>query len=206
MKKYESWEEINRMLYYQGLSYILELIKTKLISSHHNNPSASHYGIEKTRELVARKYYREILRCNVKNSIKGCDICLASKAMRHKSYGDFQSLLVPIHWWKDLSMNFVTKLPISTNWKGNSYNSILIVIDRLTKMVHYEPVQTMIDAPRVAEVIIDVIVQHNGLPDSIVSNQSSVFTSNFWSSLCVLLLRHQAKTVHRLLPSNWRLD
>ena len=51
-------------------------------------------------------------------------------------------------------------------------------------MVHYKPVQTTIDTPGVAEVIIDVIVQHHGLFDSIVSDPGSVFTSKFWSSFC----------------------
>ena len=57
-----------------------------------------------------------------------------------------------------LSMDFVTGLPISTDWKGDSYDSILVVADRLTEMVHYEPVQITIDAPELAEVIIDVVV------------------------------------------------
>ena len=55
-------------------------------------------------------------------------------------------------------MDFVTGLPISTNWKCDSYDSILVVVDRLTKIVHYKPVQTTIDTPGVAEVIIDVII------------------------------------------------
>lgn len=67
-------------------------------------------------------------------------------------------------------MNFVTRLSITTNWKGDSYNSIFVVVDCLTKMVHYKPVQKTIDAPGVAEVIIDVIVRHYGLFNSIVSN------------------------------------
>ena len=49
-------------------------------------------------------------------------------------------------------------LPISTDWKSDSYDFILVVVDRLTKMVHYKPVQTTIDASGVAKVIIDVIV------------------------------------------------
>ena len=41
---------------------------------------------------------------------------------------------------------------------GDSYGSILVIADRLTKMVHYKPVQITIDAPGLAEVIIDVVV------------------------------------------------
>ena len=55
-------------------------------------------------------------------------------------------------------MDFVTSLPILTNWKKDSYNSILVVVDRLTKMIHYKPVKTTIDALKLAEVIIDVRV------------------------------------------------
>ena len=42
-------------------------------------------------------------------------------------------------------MNFVTGLLISTNCKEDSYNFILVIVDRLTKMVHYEPVKITID-------------------------------------------------------------
>ena len=55
-------------------------------------------------------------------------------------------------------MDFVTGLPISTNWKGDSYDSILVIVDWLTKMVHYKPVKITIDSPGLAEVIIDVVV------------------------------------------------
>ena len=54
-------------------------------------------------------------------------------------------------------------------------------------MVHYKPVQTTITAPALAEVILNVVVRHHGLPDSIVSDRGSVFTSKFWSSLCYFL-------------------
>ena len=80
-------------------------------------------------------------------------------------------------------MDFVTGLPVSTNWKGETYDSIIVIVDRLTKMVHYEPVKISIDAPGLAEVIIDVIVRHHGLPDLNVSHRGSVFTSKFWSLL-----------------------
>ncbi len=82
---------------------------------------------------------------------------------------------------------FVTGLRISTNWKSDTYDSILVIIDRLTKIVHYEPVKVTIDAPGLAEVILDVIIRYHGLSDSIVSDRGSVFTSKIWSSLCYFL-------------------
>ena len=84
-------------------------------------------------------------------------------------------------------MDFITELPISTNWKSDSYNSILVIVDWLIKMVHYELVKITIDAPRLAEAILDVIVQHHSLPDSIIFDRGSLFTLKFWSLLCYFL-------------------
>ena len=84
-------------------------------------------------------------------------------------------------------MDFVTGLPVLTDWKGKSYDSILVIVDRLTKMVHYEPLKITINAPGLAEVIIDVVVRHHGLPDSIITDWGSLFTSKFWFSLCYFL-------------------
>ena len=182
------WEkDADGVLHHQGLPYVPEVIKMEIISRHSNNPLTGHFGIDKTRELIARKYYWPSLQTDVEAYVKACDVCLASKAIRYKPYGNFQSLPVPTQWGKDLSMDFVTGLLVSTNWKGETYDSILVIVDRLSKMVHYKPVKVTIDASGLAEVIINVIVLHHGLPDSIVSNRSSIFTSKFWSSLCYFL-------------------
>ena len=74
-------------------------------------------------------------------------------------------------------MEFVTSLPISTNWKGDSYDFILVIIDRLTKIVHYESVKITIDASGLEEVLIDVVVCQHDLPDSIFTNKDFLFTS-----------------------------
>ncbi len=67
-------------------------------------------------------------------------------------------------------MDFVTVLPISADWKGDSYDSILVIVDRLTKMVHYKPVKVTIDAPSLTEVIIDVVVRHHRVLKLIVTD------------------------------------
>ena len=84
-------------------------------------------------------------------------------------------------------MDFVTGLPISTDWKGDSYDSILVIVNRLTKIVHYKLVKVTINAPGLAEVIINVVVRHYGLSDSIVTDWGSLFTSKFWLLLCYFL-------------------
>ncbi len=84
-------------------------------------------------------------------------------------------------------MDFVTGLPVSMNWNGETYDSILVIVDRLMKMVHYRLVKVTINALALGEVIIEAVVRHHGLPNSIMSDRGSVFTSKFWSSLCYFL-------------------
>ena len=81
-------------------------------------------------------------------------------------------------------MDFVTGLLILVDWKEDNYDSILVIVNRLTKMVNYKPIKMTIDAPGLAEVIINIIAWHHRLLDSFVTNKNSVFTYKFWSSLC----------------------
>ena len=179
----EGWKDVEGVLQYRELPYVLEIIRFKVISCHHNNLLIGHFGIEKIKELVGRKYYWPSLRRDVKSYVQRCDVCLASKAIRHKPYSNLQSLPILAHWWNNLSMDFVTGLPLSSDWKNNNYNPILVIVNPLTKMVHYELVKVTINASRLAEVIIDVVIQHHGLSDSIISDWGAIFTSKFWSSL-----------------------
>ncbi len=82
------------MLHHQGLPYVPEIVRTELISRYYDNPLASHFGIDKTRELIAQKYYWPTLHCDVEAYVIDCDVCLASKLIRHNPYGDLQSLPV----------------------------------------------------------------------------------------------------------------
>ena len=73
------------------------------------------------------------------------------------------------------------------------------MVDRLTKMVYYEPVNVTIDATGLAEVIIDMVIQHYGLSDFIISDQGAIFISKFWSSLCYFLdIKRRLSTIFHL--------
>ncbi len=63
----------------------------------------------------------------------------------------------------------------------------MVIVDQLTKMVYYIPVKVTIDAPGLAKVIINVIMSYHRVPESIVTDQGSLFSSKFWSSLCYFL-------------------
>ena len=60
---------------------------------------------------------------------KGHNICMAFKIVWYEPYKNLQFLSITTYSWKDLSMNFVTELPVSANWKSESYDSTFIIVD-----------------------------------------------------------------------------
>ena len=65
-------------------------------------------------------------------------------------------------------MSFVIGLPNSAYWKNDSYDLILVIVNQLTKMVHYVSVQITINTPGLAKIIINVVASHHRMPESIV--------------------------------------
>ena len=74
----------------------------------------------------------------------------------------------------------MTGLSILIDWKRDNYDSILVILDWLMKIVHYKPVKITIDTLRLAKVIINMIIWHYGFPDSIVANKGFLFILKFW--------------------------
>ena len=138
-------------------------------------------------ELIIRNYYWLTLHQDIEAYVKDCNICLASKATWHKLYGNLQALLVPTHRRKDLFMDFVPGLLILIDWKSKSYDLILVIVDKLPKIVYYKSVKIMIDAPGFEKVIINVMVWYYGLSNSIIADQGSLYILKFWSLLCYFL-------------------
>ena len=67
-------------------------------------------------------------------------------------------------------MYFMTGFLMSTNWKGDNYDLILVIVDRLIKMVYYESIKITINILDPVKVMINVVVYHYKVFESIVTN------------------------------------
>ena len=152
--------------------------RIEIILAKHNSLLAGHPGRSKTFTLVAREYVWPGMRAMVNHYVDACAVCQQVKYNRQKPFGLLKPLPVPSRPWKDISMDFVTKLPLS-----DGFDSILVVVDRFSKMTHFIPCVEAIDAEGVAKLIMKNIVRLHGLPDSIVSDRGPQFVSKFWRIL-----------------------
>ena len=85
-------------------------------------------------------------------------------------------------------MNFVTKLSFSRAWNEVIYDAILVIVDRLTKMIHYIFVTKIINAKNLVEILIRELIRiHDLLESIIIIDKDFIFTSKYWSTLCYAL-------------------
>ena len=83
---------------------------------------------------------------------------------------DLQLLPVPTNWLKNLLIDFVIDILVSTNEKDENYKLILASIDRLTKIVYYKLVKITINALGLIKVIIDMVVYYQKISKSIITD------------------------------------
>ena len=96
-----------------------------------------------------------------------------------------QPLKIPEWKWEEITMDFIVGLPRTQ--KG--YNSIWVVVDRLTKVAHFIPVNTTYSGARLAELYISRIVCLHGVPKKIISDRGSQSLHGSGSSSMILWIR-----------------
>jgi hypothetical protein len=118
----------------------------------------------------------------VKDYVTTCDICSRSKVPRHCPYELLRPLPIPKKPWPSISMDFITNLPSS-----KAFDSIFVVVDRLTKMADFIPCNKTVIGEETTRLFMDNIYKYHGLPNDIISDCSSQFTSKFWQSFFKIL-------------------
>ena len=92
---------------------------------------SGHVGITKTHDL-ARTFLWSDLRADVEDYVRHCDACQKHKVNTRMYAGKLQPLSIPGRRWESVSMDLIVKL-LTT---AGGHNSILVFVDRLSKMVH----------------------------------------------------------------------
>ncbi|GJZ03293.1 putative reverse transcriptase domain-containing protein [Tanacetum coccineum] len=86
---------------------------------------------------------------------------------------------IPMWKWERITMDFITKLPKTSN----RHDTIWVIVDCLTKSVHFIPTRETDSMETLTRLYIKEIVSQHSMPISIISDRDSHFTSRFWQSL-----------------------
>ena len=178
------------LVYYKGrlvLPKASKLIST-IISEFHNSPMGGHSGETKTYQRLAAELYWVGMRRDVAAYVRECAVCQQHKYLATTPAGLLQPLPLPVQVWDELTMDFIEGLP-----KSEGVDSILVVVDRLSKYAHFIGLKHPFTATSVAGIFVREVVKLHGIPLSIVSDRDRVFLSHFWSELFKL----QGTTLNR---------
>ena len=124
---------------------------------------------------LRERFWWPSLKREIAGYIATCDVCQRVKADHHRPAGLLQPLPIPDWKWDEIGMDFITGLPRTRS----GYDSIWVVVDRLTKVAHFIPVKTTYTSAQLAKIYMSKIVCLHGVPRKVVSDRGTQFTSKF---------------------------
>jgi hypothetical protein len=163
-------------------------LRQQCIQLAHDNPMAGHPGRARTLQLLGRNFWWPRMKADIELYVQSCHQCQVVKYSTRKPQGLLQPLGIPAQPWDDVSMDFITGLPRT----DRGTEQILVVTDKLTKMVHFVGTPLELTAPQLAKLLCETVFRLHGIPKRIISDRDKLLTSSFWQGVAKQLNIHQA--------------
>ena len=116
---------------------------------------------------------------DIRQFVENCPVCQTEKSDHALAKGRLTSTQIPESKWSEISIDFITDLPPSANGR----DSILVTVDKATRMVHLAPCKKNITATGTARLLWTTVVRLHGLPRAIFSDRGPQFTAKSWQEL-----------------------
>ncbi|KAK3569953.1 hypothetical protein QTP86_007657 [Hemibagrus guttatus] len=158
-----------------GLRFIPRAQRSELIHSTHTSLRTGHPGIHGTLSLLKQRFWWPGMASDIRRYVQGCRDCAISKSPRQLPSGKLLPLPVPNRPWSHLGVDFITDLPAS-----GGCTCVLIIVDRFSKSYHLLPLPGQPADFDTAECLFNHVFRYYGLPEDIVSDRGSQFTSRVW--------------------------
>jgi transposase InsO family protein len=151
-------------------------VRTTIIKEAHLE--LMHMGDEKTYLRIAPYCYWPRMSDDVKKYVQSCPQCQVNKQPTTKPAGVAHILPIPDRPWQSIAIDFVGPLT-----EARGFNHIMVIMDRFSSFLLCYPLRKKFSTIDVADTFMHLFYGRYGLPESIVSDRDTRFTSHFWQSL-----------------------
>ncbi|UTT92741.1 hypothetical protein NDA17_001219 [Ustilago hordei] len=165
-----------------GQSLSVEHLRFMVMTQCHDGITAGHVGRDATIKAAQRHYWWPNMTAWIADYVASCPVCARYKAPRHRPYGLLQPLATPDRPWGSISLDFIEGLPPSKKYDSKTYDSILVIVDRLTKFAILAPTHKTVMAKQTAVLLYGHMVRLFGYPDHMVSDRGRQFISGAWKA------------------------
>jgi len=171
-------------MYKEGKVYVPknEKLRAEIIRLYHDMLIGGHGGQWKMVELVTRNFWWPGVTKEVKRYVEGCDACQQNKNHTEQPASKLMPNSIPEKPWMHILADFITKLPLA-----QGYDLILVVVDRLTKIVHFIPTTEKTSAEGLVRLFRDNVWKLHSLPKSIISDRGPQFAAGLMQELNEML-------------------
>ncbi|GJV29732.1 putative reverse transcriptase domain-containing protein [Tanacetum coccineum] len=153
--------------------------RSLIMHESHKSKYSIHPGADKMYHDLKMLYWWPNMKADIATYVSKCLTCAKVKAEHQRPSGLLVQPDIPEWKWENITMDFITKLPKT----AAGYDSIWVIVDRLTKSAHFLPMKETDSTEKLTRLYMKEIVARHGIPVSIISDRDSHFTSRVWQSL-----------------------
>ncbi|GJV55979.1 putative reverse transcriptase domain-containing protein [Tanacetum coccineum] len=153
-------------------------LRSMIMHESHKSKYSIHPSSEKMYQDVKKLYWWPNMKADIATYVSKCLTCTRIKAEHQRPSGLLVQPAIPEWKWDNITMDFITKLPKSSQ----SFDTIWVIMDRLTKSAHFLPIRENDPLDKLARLYLNRIVARHGISVSIICDRDGRFTSNFWRS------------------------
>ena len=153
-------------------------LRAEIIRLHYDTLVEGHGEQWKMVELVTRNFWWPGVTKKVKQYLEGYDSCQRNKNHTEQPAGKLIPNSIPEKPWTHILADFITKLPLAQR-----YDSILVVVDKLTKMVYFIPTIEKILVEELARLFRNNVWKLHGLSKSIILDKGLQFIAGLMREL-----------------------
>nr|GFB55167.1 reverse transcriptase domain-containing protein [Tanacetum cinerariifolium] len=144
----------------------------------HKSRYSIHPGSKKMYQDVKKLHWWPNMKADIATYVSKYLTCTRVKVEHQRPSGLLVQPAIPEWKWDNITMDFITKLPKSSQ----GFDTIWVIVDRLTKSVHFLPIRENDPLDKLARLYLNRIVARHGIPVLIICDRDGRFTLNFWKS------------------------